>query len=489
LHVDGCVDPKSRGATAGFGAKFTELTFVETMPTGSPTLGSDANTDEVQKSNFGGQCCDVYLHKSGKEMLVQVLVGVDANMTAKVPGKIKYIEGRKATFSAPRNQIFKWHIKENTGVTRKALIPLPASDFDRRIRICRQDMYIDPMHPLADDPQFKAYCKDMDEELWHALEKDLEDIELFEYFRSSHGVCFPGQVIAHLRANKSEVDQGIKEARALDYMACDISRAVTWPFRKDLKRGVQQAIMDQANQDQLLKFKMAEKLGLIMLGYETPLPCKALLDFGMPKVSFQGRPAKGTKETKSQKPETRGRKSGSTKGKRAVTDLTTTRRGSARVANTTKAAKEMFKAGKPMPGAQQLVVDKEAPDGVPNKPNKSAAMTKSNLMSLSGYNSEVSDMSSNISNLSNAMTTVETKLDALPKLLSDEVGLLLNKSVMELVDKVARLETENGELKSQRAEWKASSAQLQHQCDKWEAQLQSSNNALFAALQAHAAGK
>jgi FtsZ-binding cell division protein ZapB len=98
-------------------------------------------------------------------------------------------------------------------------------------------------------------------------------------------------------------------------------------------------------------------------------------------------------------------------------------------------------------------------------------------------------MSSNISNLSNALTTVETKIDALPKLLSDEVGLLLNKSVMELVDKVARLETENGELKSQRAEWKASSTQLQHQCDKWEAQLQSSNNALFAALQAHAAGK
>ena len=418
MYVDGCVDPKSRGAAAGYGAKFTELGIEETEQDGSPSLGSEYVYGNGEKSNFGGQCADVYFHKNGTDMIAQVLVGVDATITTKSLGKVKYIEGRKVTFSAPRHQESKWHVKENKGVTRKALIPSPSTDFNKRIRICRIEMWIDPEHYLANDDDFKAYCKKKDEELWYALEADLSDMDFFEYFREI-GVCTHGYIIEHLRANKADVDQSEKEERAMDYMACDISRAVTWPFRRDKKRGIMQAIVDQANQDQLVKFKMGEKLAAIVLGFPATMPQKALLDFGMPKVSAKGRPSQAPKQQKeaaleSAKVETRGRKAGSSKtgGKSAA--AATQRRSSQRSANTTKNAKELAQQGLGMPGAQVLLKDKDNPGGLLPKPQKGG--------SQKGYASDaasITSMGSNMSSISSAMTQLETKVDDLPRTMND----------------------------------------------------------------------
>ena len=260
---------ESKGVGHSYGSRHTELVITLTDSDGEPV---NSNQEELN-SDYGGQAGDLWLHKNG-EWVAGILASQDAVMQKKTVSKVKFIDGRKVKMTGQNNQKKLFRIQENRvqrDDARGALLPLATTMFTHRIRTGRPVLYLDPLHSLSAEPEFQDYCIDMDKQLYSMLEADLQRVKDFEYFRSEHNVLTVDKIIPHLRANQHEVHQVDKEERAIDFMACDIASAASYPHRRAQSRGVQQAVLTQANEDQVSKNVMGAKLGAVILGRSASL--------------------------------------------------------------------------------------------------------------------------------------------------------------------------------------------------------------------------
>ena len=474
--ADGVVNGESKGVSHSYGARHTEMTLTETLSDGQP---ADATTDELQKTEHGGLSADLYLHKNGS-WCAGILYSHDGVMTTKKMSKVKYIDGRKVKFSGQNNQKKMFRVVENKADQldkRHALVPVNAHMFTHRIRTGRTTMHLNPEHPLHACSEFLEYCADMDKQLFQLLEGDLRKVEDFEYFKAHHNVLTIDNIIPHLRANKHEVHQVDKEERAIDFLACDIATAVSYPHRRAAGRGVQQAVLSQANQDQIKKNAMGVKLAAIVLERDVHLPQKLLADFGMPRLVQGGRGKTTAAADSSKRPrEARGRPVGATTRKKPVTDLTRPDRPSRKVKNTAAVAKQLAMSGKAMPGAQNVIPDKVATDLPPPKP------TKGKGGSPLGYASDstMASMGSDLSSMSTNLHLLQTKVEDLPELVRECVKISLDP----MLQRVKELEAINADLVAKVATAEANAKSYEKECGKWEDQLKCANDALHKAVQA-----
>ena len=465
---------ESKGVGHSYGSRHTELVITLTDSDGEPV---NSNQEELN-SDYGGQAGDLWLHKNG-EWVAGILASQDAVMQKKTVSKVKFIDGRKVKMTGQNNQKKLFRIQENRvqrDDARGALLPLATTMFTHRIRTGRPVLYLDPLHSLSAEPEFQDYCIDMDKQLYSMLEADLQRVKDFEYFRSEHNVLTVDKIIPHLRANQHEVHQVDKEERAIDFMACDIASAVSYPHRRAQSRGVQQAVLTQANEDQVSKNVMGAKLGAIILGREISIPQKLLVDYGMPRVVQGGRGQDPKKRAREKPKETRGRPAGSTGSKTKPDKAPESSRTSRRVKNSTANAKKLAAAGEAMPGAQAVGADKVAPDlGLPAPGHKNTHMSP-------GYASDstLASLGSDLSSVSTTLQALSLVVDEFPSKLTEGI-----KAGMEpMVHKILELEQRNAELIAKLAAAEANAQSFEKECGKWEDQLKSANEALHKAVAA-----